>query len=248
MLSSPDTRVITVKLKGKLKRLAIHDHKIPLGCSGLTPQDTVNAMLRAFNMTKQRCYNKECKDYEFYGGRGITIDSRWLEDPINMLIDMGLRPDGYTLERIDNDGPYSADNCRWATRQDQMQNTRSVSVIEFQGERHCISEWERLKGFKPGTLKARLNRLGYTVEEAMTKEVKCGGLLPGKDYEHLKDRSWRNTSKLHPRKPKFNLEDVVRIRAEVFLGESRSSVARRWGTSTTTVSNIVDRLGAYKND
>ena len=239
--------IVYIRSHGGLRRLEIADHSIPLGEAGLSPQKTVKAMLEAFNMTKQRCYNPLCKDYRYYGGRGVTIDPRWLADPLNMVVDMGLRPEGYTLERENNDMPYRKDNCVWATRYTQAQNTRSNSIIEYQGEARSISEWERLKGFKPRTLKARLNRLGYSVEEAMSKEVKCGGLIAGKEYAHIEDQSWRDFSHLTPPKPKFSGGDLDRIRVAVASGLSRSEVARRFNTSTTTVSNIVDKLGAYQD-
>lgn len=240
---------IHIRVGGKIKSLDIADHGIPLGNAALTPQDTVMAMLAAFNMTKQRCYNESNQDYKYYGGRGIRIEDRWLECPLNMVIDMGLRPQGHTLDRIDNNGPYAHDNCRWVTRQEQMQNTRIVTPVEWNGESHSISEWERMLGFKPGTLKARLTRLGYSVEEAMTKEVKCGGLLETREYPHLADQSWRKTEhlRLHPKQPKFKGADIERIRDLVASGLSRSAVARMYGATTTTVSNVVDRLGAYKD-
>lgn len=72
---------------------------------------------------KQRCTNPKDPSYKNYGGRGITVCKAWLDFAI-FIMDMGKRPAGFTLSRIDNDGPYCRSNCKWESPQDQAKNTR----------------------------------------------------------------------------------------------------------------------------
>jgi hypothetical protein len=79
---------------------------------------------RSWLHMKERCTNSRCHAYASYGGRGITVCERWSASFENFLADMGKRPDGKTLDRIDNDGNYEPSNCRWATASEQRRNQR----------------------------------------------------------------------------------------------------------------------------
>jgi hypothetical protein len=85
---------------------------------------------------------------------------------------MGVRPSkDHTLERKENDGDYEPSNCKWATRIEQARNFRSNVLLEFNGEKKCISEWGEIYGMKHDTISGRLQR-GYSVEDALTKPLK----------------------------------------------------------------------------
>lgn len=78
----------------------------------------------SYHSMKARCLNKNHRQFKDYGGRGIGISDRWLDSFENFLADMGERPVGRTLDRINNDLGYSKSNCRWATREEQNNNKR----------------------------------------------------------------------------------------------------------------------------
>lgn len=120
-------------------------------------------------MMKQRCYNRAYTQYKDYGMRGIKVCDRWLgpEGFTNFLKDMGARPDGCSLDRIDNNGGYSPENCKWSTRTEQANNTRSNHLLEYNGEKHTISEWSRIKSFPPFLLYNRIMINAWTPEKAL---------------------------------------------------------------------------------
>lgn len=123
-----------------------------------------------------RCRNKNNRSYPRYGGRGIVVCDRWLIFA-NFLADMGPRPKAMSIDRIDNDGPYSPDNCRWATPKMQSNNTGMTYLIEFRGEVKGISEWSRILGLGRTTIQARIAK-GWSHEKALTTHVKARPMPP----------------------------------------------------------------------
>lgn len=119
-----------------------------------------------------RCYNPGDKCFSLYGGRGITVCDRW-HDFYLFLEDMGLRPEGYTLDRIDPDGNYGPDNCRWATLKEQGRNRRNSRRIEFNGETKTLVEWGELYGVAPEAISRRILR-GWSVEKSITTKSRHG--------------------------------------------------------------------------
>lgn len=117
---------------------------------------------------KQRCYNPKCASYRNYGGRGISVCSRWLTSFADFLEDMGQSPSPtHSVDRIDNNGPYSPDNCRWATINEQSLNRRTNRLLSHNGTTRTLTEWAKLSGINVDTLHWRLKK-GILLAEAMT--------------------------------------------------------------------------------
>lgn len=121
----------------------------------------------AWACMRRRCSNPNTRDYANYGGRGITACARWSLFE-NFLADMGEKPVGLTLERNDNAQGYGPDNCRWATRQDQNRNRRSVRQITHDGRTQSLQAWANETGLNPRTISSRLGTLGWSVERALS--------------------------------------------------------------------------------
>lgn len=118
-----------------------------------------------------RCHDENSHAYHLYGGRGINVCPRWRCFE-NFYADMGERPEGKTLDRIDNDGPYSPDNCRWATNEEQQRNRRGLHHITAFGRTMILTDWATASGVPMATLWARLVKLGWAPEKALTTPVR----------------------------------------------------------------------------
>jgi hypothetical protein len=123
---------------------------------------------------KQRCLNPMDSNYPAYGGRGIVICDRWHLSFEHFLNDMGHRPSAkHSIDRKDNDGPYSPDNCRWATVEQQNRNRRDNHYIVAFGKAMILRDWARAVGLNEQTIFARLIA-GWPTETALTAPKKRG--------------------------------------------------------------------------
>lgn len=132
---------------------------------GMTKTSTYSA----WATMRTRCLNPKRAKWYRYGGRGIKICKRW-ERFENFLSDMGERPNGKTLDRIDNDGDYKPSNCKWSTPKEQSSNTKRNRFVTHNGKTQHISDWAREIGLKQSTLARRISS-GWSIELALSTSL-----------------------------------------------------------------------------
>lgn len=175
---------------------------------------------------RQRCNNKKCKDYKHYGGRGIKICNRWNKF-FNFWEDMGKSYfDGATIERVDNDGDYTPQNCKWASRLEQSNNTRRSKRYGHDGKELTASEWEEITGINRHVISQRIDNYGWTVKEAL--EIPVGSVAGGR------------VNKSYLRKANLPKEEVISFYKKT---HNSRKVADKFGVSQTT---ILSRLKKWR--
>jgi hypothetical protein len=127
-----------------------------------------------------RCTNKKSEAWPDYGGRGISICERWLASFPAFVSDMGPRPDGYQIERENNDGNYNPSNCKWATRKEQQRNRRNTRRVIIEGRQYLIADLAERSGLKWDTIRDRV-RAGLPLDKVLSSErfVFTAGLALG---------------------------------------------------------------------
>lgn len=127
---------------------------------------------RAWSAMNGRCQNNNLPNWKDYGGRGIRVSDRW-KSFAAFLSDMGRRPSPkHSLDRIDVNGNYEPENCRWADRKTQNRNTRRHHFVEYQGRRMVLAEAAELAGIPFRSVESRLRRGGWSEIEALTVPIK----------------------------------------------------------------------------
>ncbi len=122
---------------------------------------------RTWGRMRSRCNNPRTLDWPLYGGRGIAVCARW-DSFANFLDDMGERPAGHSIDRIDGDGNYEPDNCRWATAKEQARNWKTRNRrLTFGGETLLLVEWAERIGLTRESLRDRIGS-GWPLAKALT--------------------------------------------------------------------------------
>lgn len=162
-------------------------------------------------LMRRRCNSPNSKAYSRYGGRGIKIDESW--DDFNVFAaDMGEKPEGTSLDRIDNNQGYSKENCRWATPTEQCSNTRRNKLIEFEGEQLTLGEIARRTSTNEKHLRSLFVEGNHSLDYAIKAE-------------------------LHQKKLNQTMADEIRVKHK--YGRSGVSLAAEYGVSKCTISLTV---------
>jgi len=163
---------------------------------------------------KNRCLNPREPGFVHYGGRGITICQDWIDSFMAFYQDMGKRPPRRSLDRIDNDGPYCKENCRWATNRTQANNTRANHLITANGITHTMAEWMDIVHLSRSVITDRLNR-GWTPEDTLFTPVRhCSTALITFDGRAQSLSAWAreidiSIALLHQRLQDWTVEEAL---------------------------------------
>ena len=151
---------------GKVKSCGYLNYETKNAKHGLS--DT--RLYSVWNAMMSRCYNNNSKSYKCYGGRGIAVCDEW-HDPktfVEWSIKNGFK-EGLTIDRKDNNGNYEPSNCRWVTRKAQMNNYSRNHLLTYNGKTQTVKQWADEKGIKYTTLLMRINKLHWSIEQAINK-------------------------------------------------------------------------------
>ena len=121
---------------------------------------------------KERCYNQNRNSYCWYGAKGICVCDEWndFENFYSWSMRNGYS-DELTIDRIDSNGNYCPENCRWSTDKEQANNRSTNRIIEYNGKSHTLEEWGRITGIASSTIRMRLDEYKWDVEKSLTKST-----------------------------------------------------------------------------
>lgn len=149
-----------------------YGHTNSCGCITNKHNLSESRIFKLYSGIKQRCYNPKCPNFKNYGKRNITICDEWLHNFIafyDWAIANGYN-DTLTIDRIDVNGNYCPDNCRWVNMKTQQNNRTNNHLLTYNGVTHTINEWSEILGINRQTIKSRLH-YGWSVEKTLTTPV-----------------------------------------------------------------------------
>lgn len=174
-----------------------------------------------------RCYYPMATGYANYGGRGIKVCDSWRDSYQNFLSDMGECEDGFSINRIDFDGPYSPDNCTWSDIKTQNTNKRNNREVTHLGETLCISDWAVRLGVQEASIRRRLD-MGWSDEKSIATPFVVGqktmGVTLTIDGETKTLVEWAVIAGLDPSSVRQRLKNGLDEKSAVFLPKSRRFV------------------------
>ena len=175
---------------------------------------------------RQRCTDPACPSFEHYGGRGIQMCERWANSVDAFVVDMGPRPEGHSIDRIDVNGHYEPSNCRWATREQQARNKRNTKLSDDDVR-------NILEAVRSGVPLSHIP-LAYPVTWQHAQKIAAGLVrrLPDVDYAGLRPA-------VGSRARKLTAEDVKALRAEHAAGAKIVHLAAKYGIHRNNVRRIV---------
>ena len=137
----------------------------------MTHNQSKTRLYKIYMGIKKRCYNENAEMYSYYGGKGIKLCEEWQDfEPFMKWAQENGYSEELSIDRIDSNGNYEPNNCRWVDAFTQANNKSNNTVLEFAGERKTIAEWARMTGIRCATISKRL-RDGWSVEDALTKKI-----------------------------------------------------------------------------
>jgi hypothetical protein len=143
-----------------------HERTSNCGCTRRTHGMTNSREFETWNSMRKRCLRKTNHNYKNYGGRGIAVCRRWLNSFANFYADMGPKPVGAQLDRINNDGPYSPQNCRWVTPRQNANNRGNNRRLTYMGQTKTLAEWSLTLGNNANLVGIRLKQ-GWPIDDAV---------------------------------------------------------------------------------
>lgn len=162
------------------------------------PFKNVPPVYYVWTAMKDRCYNRNNRQYPDYGGRGIVVCDRWLSSYHDFAADMGERPQNHSIDRIDNDGNYEPGNCRWADKSTQQRNRRVAVFVEIEGQTYRAIELAERFGLKTDTIVARAAKgMTYADVTFKGKHMNISGFAKGGRASGDKKLSRTHCSKGH---------------------------------------------------